>query len=374
MATFARQVAALGSDPVRVGAEIVEQLIGPQLQLAIVFAHWALDPAALATACAKLGVPVVGCTAHGTIGPRMPIDGTGAVAIGFYGDWLRVGIGVAPDLSTSPITRSRDAVIRAAAMLDLAPNALDPVRHVALTLANGYGGNEEAFCIGSAATAPHIRFLGGFASAGLGDTRAAVWINGEIVPDGGIVLLLESELPFQAVVSSHLLATATKTVVTGATGREIHELDGKPAVPRLHELVRQLGEELRTPQPTHAFARYLDGTPYVRSIHVIDDQRIQTASTVEPGHVLRIMRPGDLIATTQRDLASARERVGGELAAFLAFSCASRHWEAKIDNLERELAACYGELPTIGFATYGEQSGMLFVNHTLTGLAIGALR
>ena len=113
---------------------------------------------------------------------------------------------------------------------------------------------------------------------------------------------------------------------------------------------------------------------YLRSIWLLDDQRIQTASAVEPGHVLRIMRAGDMIGTTQRDLAGARERVGGEVAAFIAFSCLNRHWEASADNLERELAACYGELPTIGFSTFGEQSGMLFVNHTLTGIAIGGMK
>src|SRR4051812_6286779 len=120
--TITRQVAAMGSDPIRVGEQIVEQLSGPQLRLAIVFAHWELDPAAIALACAKLGVPVVGCTATGVIGPRVPIDGKGAVAIGFYGDWLRVGIGIVPDLTKSAITRSRDAVTRAATMLGLVPN------------------------------------------------------------------------------------------------------------------------------------------------------------------------------------------------------------------------------------------------------------
>jgi hypothetical protein len=86
------------------------------------------------------------------------------------------------------------------------------------------------------------------------------------------------------------------------------------------------------------------------------------------------MRPGDLIGTTRRDLALAAQRVGGEMAALLAFSCAGRHWEAASRNLETELADAYARHPTIGFQTAGEQSGMLLVNHTLTGLAIGAAR
>ncbi|HEY0192403.1 MAG TPA: FIST C-terminal domain-containing protein, partial [Kofleriaceae bacterium] len=123
-----------------------------------------------------------------------------------------------------------------------------------------------------------------------------------------------------------------------------------------------------------AFARYIDGIPYVRSIYRIAGERLILASAVEPGHVLRLMRPGDLVRTTQRDLATAAERVGGTMAAFLAFSCMARHTEVVGRAGARELAATYAGYPMVGFQTLSEQSGMLLVNHTLTGLAIGAVK
>jgi hypothetical protein len=46
--------------------------------------------------------------------------------------------------------------------------------------------------------------------------------------------------------------------------------------------------------------------------------------------------------------------------------------EAAAHGLDRELAEVYAAYPTIGFQSAGEQSGLLLVNHTLTGLAIGA--
>jgi hypothetical protein len=143
---------------------------------------------------------------------------------------------------------------------------------------------------------------------------------------------------------------------------------------RLRELVAQLGDKLDEPRPSHSFARYVDGLPYVRSMTHLKGDHIHLASAVEPGHVLRIMRPGDLIGTTRRDLASACEKVGGTMSALLAFSCIGRHWEATSRNLERELADAYAAYPTVGFQSFGEQSGMLLVNHTLTGLAIGVPR
>ena len=45
--------------------------------------------------------------------------------------------------------------------------------------------------------------------------------------------------------------------------------------------------------------------------------------------------------------------------------------QAKHRAIASELAEVYDGYPTTGFQTFGEQTGMLFVNHTLTALAIG---
>jgi hypothetical protein len=108
----------------------------------------------------------------------------------------------------------------------------------------------------------------------------------------------------------------------------------------------------------------------VRSMTHLDGTRIHLAAAVETGHVLRLVKPGDLIGQTQRDLAATAERVG-KVEALIAFSCIGRHWDAAARGLEHELAAAYNAYPTTGFQSYGEQTGMWLVNHTLTGLAIG---
>ncbi len=376
MMAIARQVVATGEDAAAVATRIVQGLAGPDLLIAFVFADWRLDAKTIAgTTYRALKAPVVGGSTTGVIGKGVPREAVAAVAIGLYGDWARIGIGVSQDLPKSALTRSRDAVNHAAVMLGTTAAALDPTRHVAVTIVDGTCGHEEAFCIGSAAAAPRIRFVGGSVATEVASTRRAnIWVNGEVMQDAGAVILLESDRAFYAVTSSHLVPTEIKTVVTAASGRIIDELDGRPAGTRLRELVATLGDTLEEPQPTHSFARYVDGLPYVRSMTHIDGERLHLACAVEVGHVLRVMRPGDLIGTTTRDLASAAEKVGGTIAAFLAFSCIGRHWEAKSRSLERALAGAYAAYPTVGFQSFGEQSGMLLVNHTLTGLAIGGHR
>jgi hypothetical protein len=376
--SIARQVVAEGQAAEAVAGAIVEQLRAPDLRFAFVFSDWRLDPATMAhvtrrglAPAATVGATTIGVIARGA----SPGPGPQAVGLGFYGDWIRVGIGVAQDLPNSALSRSRDALHHAASALGTTAAALDSSHHVGITLVDGQSGHEEAFCIGSAAAAPQIRMVGGAAATLIAsDRKGYVWMNGEVLSAAGIALVLESQLPFCAVTSSHVIPTELKTVVTAATGRAIIELDGRPAAERLRELVAPLGLGVDNLASHYSFARYIDGMPYVRSISHVAGERLMLASAVDIGHVLRVMRPGDLIGTTTRDLATAAERVGGTMSAFLAFSCLGRHREAAASNLERELAAAYAAHPSIGFQTYGEQSNMLLVNHTLTGLAIGDSR
>ena len=369
---IARNVRVTGLEAGPVVRSLVDQLAPDKerLRLVLVFADWRIDPYALARGMQKaLPAPVVGCATVGVVanGPAT------VAAVGFYGDWLRAGVGVATELPKSALSRARDAVDRAATALGTTPQALEAGKHAALTFVDGLCGHEEAFCIGSAAAAPHIKFVGGSSSSEHGSSRRSfVWANGEVLADAGVVVLLDSALPMEPVTSSHLTATPAKAVVTAAEGRLIEQLDGVPAAQRLRQLIAQLGGRLDEAHPSeYAFARFVGGKPYVRSIHNVEGDFILLASSVEPGHVLHVMRPGDLIAETRRDLAAAASRIGGEMASLVAFSCVSRHWEAQAKGLDRELAAAYDTYPTTGFQTFGEQTGTLLVNHTLTGLAIG---
>jgi hypothetical protein len=371
---IARSAFAAGGDPGRLAGVIADHLAGPELRVAFVFADRRVEPSVFPAIEAAIAAPVVGCTASGVIGPGAAHDGPPAVvALGLAGGWLRVGVGLAAELARGALVRGRYAVQQAADALGLAVDALDPARHAALTLVDGCGEQEEAFCIGSAATAPQIRFSGGAASADpAGHHAAQVWANGELRAGAGIVIVLDSDYPFHAVRSSHLLATELRTVVTATRGRAIDQLDGHPAAPRLRELLATIGHQLDEPRPVHAFARYVDGVACVRTLHGVDGDRLILATAVEAGHVLRVMRPGNLLETTRTSLATAAERVGGTMAALLAFSGVGRHAEAALQGHASELAAAYAAYPTIGFHTRSEQTGMLLVNHTLTGLAIGA--
>jgi hypothetical protein len=360
-----------------VAGELAEQLASPGLRLVVTYADSRIDDvdAFARELQSRVDAPVVGCTAGSVIGVADPDDVAVSTAVGFYGDWVRAGVGVATELAKSPIVRSRDAIRRAAAGLRLDAESLDPISHVAFTLADGTSGNEDGFCIGSAAAVPQIKVVGGLASIRRPNPRGArVFAFGEAFADAGVVVVLETTRRFEAFTSQHLVPTDVKAVVTAIRNRAITELDGRPAPQRLRELLEPLGIELHAPYPTtFTFARYVDGVPYVRVILGIDDDAIRLGTPVEPGHVMHVMRTGDLVGTTRADLAAVDKRLGG-IETLLAWSCTARHREAEASGLVAELGATYGERPTCGFASFGEQTGMLLVTYTLAGLAFGAPR
>jgi hypothetical protein len=141
-------------------------------------------------------------------------------------------------------------------------------------------------------------------------------------------------------------------------------------------MLRALGAP--TPDSTIAssfpFALYVGGRPYVRSVVDLDGDALVMASAVDPGAILRLMRAGDLVGSTRRALVAAADEVGGDLRGVIAFSCLGRHREATTSGTRAALAELYDEIPLIGFHSFGEQAGPLFVNHTLTGLALGGAR
>src|SRR5207248_5079618 len=96
------------------------------------------------------------------------------------------------------------------------------------------------------ATAPRIAFVGGSASDQIGEPRrSAIFARGLAHRDAGVVILLELRLSFEVITSEHMTPTPVRTVVTRADPgrRVIYELDGYPAAPRYHGLMRELGAD-----------------------------------------------------------------------------------------------------------------------------------
>ncbi len=289
--------------------------------------------------------------------------------------WCRVGIGVAK-LEHGPIASGQRAVDDAMRELGATVANLGP-DHVALTLLDGSSGYAESFCLGTATMAPGLKVVGG--ALGSRDyakgTRPSIWIGLQQIDCLGLVILIESKRRLVAIESIHVEPSDRRTIVTACTGNHIVELDGMPASSRYLQLLNGIAEHQILPDsPTlYPFGWYSRGRPYLRSVMRIHEDYLVMAGTVTRGQVLRLMKPADIVAAARRDIAAADTMLGG-CVGWLAFSCLEREYEARLIDRVATLRAEYFGLPCFGFESLGEQSGMMWVNHTLTGLAIGALR
>ncbi|MBK9030230.1 MAG: FIST C-terminal domain-containing protein [Myxococcales bacterium] len=361
----------------QVAAELRARLAPVAGEVVLVFVTSRLDPVAVAAALARALAParVVGCTSVREVAGAS-VAGT-AIGLVFGPPAFRIGVGVAARLAGGPLGAGRAAVVAAAADLGMTVDQLTSQRHVAIALVDGHSTAAEGFCLGSGAAAPRIGMVGGVSSDDrAGAPHAAVFADGLSLQDAGVVIMLETDRPFAALLCEHMVPTQERVVVTGAdpSRRRVSELDGFPAAPRYLQLVRGQGADGPLTAALAAefpFAMYVDGRPYVRSIRDIDGDELVMAAAVDLGAVLRIMRPSDLVARTAAALADAHAQVG-PLELVLAFSCTARNLEAERKRTRDALDRVYADAPVFGFDSFGEQFGPLLVNHTLVALAIGA--
>lgn len=376
-----RQAHAAGEASDTVADRLAEQLAGRDLALTLVFADHRLRLGPISAAIERAtGSPCVAGATTGIICPADPAlrseearepSEPRAMAISLSKEWVRAGVGVARDLGHHAVASARGATYQAAAALGISPAALETERHVAISMFDGRSGHEESFCVGSAGAAPQVKFVGGVGWAEPGVANLAV--GGAEMLGAGAVVLLESARPFRTVSSVHVEPSPTRCVVTASHGRRILELDGFPAVSRYRKLLAELGAPdlpFEALVPRYPLAMYMRGTPYIRSIRAAQGEVLELTSAISSGQVLRVMRAGDLIGSTVRDLSAAEDALGG-VDLFLAFSCVSRRRDAITRSLQSSLAAAYARVPVAGFDSHGEQAGMVLVNHTLSGLAIG---
>jgi hypothetical protein len=373
--------------PRQVAADLAAELQPTADSLVLAFVSSELPAGEVAPALADAMAPatVVGCTSIGEIAG--PVTTGTAVALRLDRDRIGWGVGLAAGLSRGPLQAARAAVTDAAAGLGLTPDELDPARHVAITLVDGRSSMVEGFCLGSSAAAPRVGFVGGAASDACDAPRAsdhhaeprpdfaAIFHGGAAHRDAGLVVMLAPSGSFEVITSEHMIPTPLRVVVTGAdpVRRVVTELDGMPAARRYGEVIREAGANGPLDSALAArfpFAIYINGRPYVRSVSVVAGDELRLAAAVDEGAVLRIMRPGDLVAQTRAALAGTHTRVGA-LDAVITFSCLGRHIEAMTRGATGALDDVYAMLPVCGFHSFGEQAGPLLVNHTLAALALG---
>lgn len=251
--------------------------------------------------------------------------------------------------------------------------SLDSSKYFGLVYMDGLSGKEEII-LDEIGNYTNVVFIGGSASDDFKYGKTIVYANGKYYDNGAVLALVKPKVAFGfAKVQSFNHNNGQMVTVTklDETNRIIHELDNRPAVEVLSEIINVPIEQLAKTDFVHyqySFGLFIDGQPYMRSVKQIINSSILLGCGVHKGMQLHILRATDMIPDTKEKWEQIKEK-HKSISAVLTFNCLLRYYELNFKNQMQSYINIFSNVPIIGFCTYGEAM-IGHMNHTATFLIL----
>jgi len=372
-----RRAQSCATDACEAAREFHAGVVQPNMALVVFFCSVEYDLEILALEIQRLftGVPVIGCTTAGEIGPAGYRDhsisgaslpsGSFAAASGRI-DRLQQFEAIQAQSVTQDLLQRLE---------NLEPRA-DTSNSFALLLIDGLSVREEPVARTLQNALGRLPLVGGSAGDGLCFGRTLVYSDGAFHTDSAVLALVTTQVPFRIFKTQHFIPTDRRVVVTAADSKHriVSEIDGLPAA---ESYARFVGTDVQSLDPSR-FAEQpivvvIDGTNYVRSIQKVNpDGSLTFFCAIEEGLVLRGARGVDLVGNLEEAFAEIHAAIG-QPQLVLGFDCILRKLEMTQRGLGDRVETAFRDNNAIGFSGYGEQHLGVHVNQTLTGIAIGDL-
>ncbi|GAB7190073.1 FIST N-terminal domain-containing protein [Kineococcus sp. NUM-3379] len=359
-------------------------LTGEGPRLLVVLAGIDHDPAALSAGVAEAapGVPVIGCSTHGEIGPGGPADGS-VVVTALGGDGFSVSTASSPVLSG----RQREAGAEVAACVA----AVEERPHrVLLLLTDGLARDQESVLRGAyGVVGASVPLVGGAAADGWRMSGTFQLHGTQVLTNGVVAACIASDAPVGIGLSHGWRPTGEPMVVTRSGEGRVLELDDEPA---LDTYLRRLGAPEDVRDDRVLLSRYVLSRPLgVQRRSGMEVRNMSTEVDLEGRSIggggdlalgcLTWAMEGDadsILASTAAACAEARRPLGDRpVLGMLVFSCAACRAVLGEDGIAAEgerLAEQAAGVPFAGFHTYGEIARTRgidgFHNQTLVVLAL----
>ena len=358
-------------DPVRAIAELSEQLEARQASCVFLFCSGPYDLGQLGAAIERgFRVPVAACTSAGQIGAG-GFERGGITGLSLASSDL----GMRP-LLLSPLSlcRSQAAELAREQARRMADNP--GTRSFGVLLVDGLSLWEEHVAAALYEALGNVPVIGGSAPPGPHHPRPAVYHAGKFSTGAAVLALLETRgLAFGTFITQHFVPSETKLVITLADPdrRVVYEINGEPAA-RAYAHALGVEREQLGPRNFACHPLLLDVGDQllpraIRAHH--PDHSLSMACAVEEGLVVSVAKSTDPLAALERSFAEVERRVPAA-ATCLVFDCLFRRIELEARGLDGQVGELFARKGAVGLSSYGEQLGPLHVNHTLTGLALGA--
>jgi hypothetical protein len=207
-----------------------------------------------------------------------------------------------------------------------------------------------------------------------GSTR--LLYHGKAKRGAAILCMVASASAVIAYCHNHYIQTDKKFVITDADPkrRVVREIDGRPAL----EVYAAACGFRRPPRDSRGFAPFplmirIGGHYYPRGMQrIYPDGALEFACALEPGLVVALGKPGDMIASLDGLFATMREQIGiPELV--IGVDCAARTAYMEREGLTKGIEALLQRHAVTGFSSLGEQFNTIHANNSFTCLGVASL-
>ena len=201
--------------------------------------------------------------------------------------------------------------------------------------------------------------------------------RGRALRGAAVFCLIASEQPVLALSHHHYIPGRRRLVITEADPerRLVHEINGRNAL-QVYTAACRLK---RGPHPVGAFAPYplmmrIGDQYFARGMQrVYANGTIEFACAMEPGLVVTVARPADMVSRLREMFANLRATIGRpELV--IGFDCAARTVYMEQRGLTPAITSLLEAHAVVGFSTLGEQFNTIHANNSFTCLGIAAPR
>lgn len=370
-----RTAQSRAKDPRQAVREFHAAVAQPDMALVVFFcsSEYLLDEIAAEMRRLFDGVPVVGCTTAGEIGPAGIAEHSLSGA-SFPAHACTTVTARLDRLQQFDMAHGRAFAQTLLQQLETRAPDADESNCFGFLLIDGLSVREEPVTRTLQHALGQIAMIGGSAGDGLKFSLTHVYHDGAFHRDSALLVLVRTSLPFRIFKTQHFVSTNERMVVTGADAehRVVTEINGLPAA---QEYARLVGVAVDDLDPMRFAASpvvvLIDGVDYVRSIQKVNpDGSLTFYCAIDEGLVLRVARGVDLIDNLKQTFERLHNEIGLPQAVF-GCDCILRNLEIQQSGLTEQVGQILRENNTFGFNTYGEQFGGVHVNQTFTGIAIG---
>ncbi len=359
-------------------AEFHERVRQDEMALVVFFCSSHYDLPAIADEINRrfAGVPVIGCTTAGEIGPSGYRDFSLSGA-SFSATEFSAVSGLLSDLQNFEMQAGHDLAQNLIRQMESVNSESNDRNTFSLLLVDGLSVREEQVVRAVKGALGNVPLVGGSAGDDIEFSRTWVFCDGRFHGDAAVLALLSTEIPFYPFKTQHFVSDQERLVVTGADpdARLVREINGLPAA---EEYARVIGTSVDGLGAMRFAAApvvvVIDGTDYVRSIQKANpDGSLTFFCAIDEGLVFRVAHGLDLVEDLKQSVREIESRIG-PIQTVCAFDCILRNLEILQRGQKRQVEQLFGEYDFFGFSTYGEQFGSVHVNQTLTGVAFGYRR